>query len=239
MEKNYMFQNYGYVDKPVNFKHVVIDLLRRYGLFIHMRDEPSGIYDLDKFLYETNPMGIPYHKEKIEKLKNRIEDAKNKLKELNVGSDKLYQEYYDDGLKDYNNLIETNEYYKKYRHVANKYIKRVHNIQDFLYNFHLENQEFSNIIKETLNRCIEALMEDYDSNIRYAVINDVRDNTEPYNPMPKEKWIQVETNRCKNEIEWCTKQIEEEKKAIKSCRQKDKLIKAIFVALEPFHKDID
>lgn len=239
MEKNYMFQNYGYVDKPVNFKHVVIDLLRRYGIFIHMRDEPSGIYDLDKFLYEKNPMGIPYHKKNIARLEKRIKEAEDKLCQLSTDGDKLYQEYYDEGLKDYNNLVETNEYYKKYKEEADKYEKRAKDIQNFLNNFKLENQEFSNLIKETLNECIEALMEDYDSNIRYAVINDVRDKTEPYNPMSKEEWIQVETDRCKNEIEWCTKQIEEEKKAIKSCRKKDKLIKEIFTALEPFDKDIE
>ena len=239
MEKNYMFQNYGYVDKPVNFKHLVIDLLRRYGLFIHMRDEPSGIYDLDKFLYETNPMGIPYHEKSITRLEKRIKDAENKLKELNIDSDKLYQEYYDEGLKDYNNLIETNEYYKEYKERADKYLKRVHNIQNFLYNFHIENQEFNNLVKENLNECIEALMEDYDSNIRYAVLNDIRDNPEPYNPMPKKEWIQVEIRRCNDEIEWCTKQIKEEKKAIKNLQEKDKLIKEIFMALEPFDKEIE
>lgn len=238
MEKNYLFQNYGYVDKPVNFKHVVIDLLRRYGIFIHMRDEPSGIYDLDKFLYEKNPMGIPYYKENIARLEKRIKEAEDKLCQLSTDGDKLYQKYYDEGLKDYNKIVETNEYYKEYRERADKYLKRVHNIQDFLYNFHLENQEFSNIIKETLNGCIEALMEYYDSNIKRAIINDVRDNTKPYNPTPKEQWIQEEIKKCHDEIEWCTKQIKQEKKAIKNCEEKDNLIKKIFAALEPFDKEV-
>lgn len=239
MEKNYMFQNYGYVDKPVNFKHVVIDLLRRYGLFIHMRDEPSGIYDLDKFLYEKNPMGIPYHKEKIEKLKNRIEDAKNKLQQLNTDAETLYQEWYNAGLEKYNELIETNKYFTKYKAVANNYKKRISDIQDFINNFKLENQEFDDIIKENLVGCVEALSEDYDFYIKEAVENDVGDNPEPYCPVHMDKWIADQTKDCLNEIEWCTKQIKEEEQAIKNLQEKDKLIKEIFIALEPFDKEIE
>ena len=82
-------------------------------------------------------------------------------------------------------------------------------------------------------------MEDYDSNIKYAVLNDIRDNPEPYNPMSKKEWIQLRIRRCNDEIEWCTKQIKEEKKAIKNLQEKDKLIKEIFAALEPFDKDIE
>ena len=97
MEKNYLFQNYGYVDKPVNFKHVVVDLLRRYGIFIHMRDEPSGIYDLNKFLYETNPMGIPYHQDNIKRAEKAITTHQQRLKDLEENGDQLYQQYYDEG----------------------------------------------------------------------------------------------------------------------------------------------
>lgn len=239
MEKIFLFQNYHYVNEPVNFKHVVIDLLRRYGLFIHMRDEPNCIYDIDKFLYEKNPNGIPYHKEKIEKLKNRIKEAENKLQQLNIDSDSLYQEWYNEGLKTYNNLIETNEYCEKYKTLANNYLKRINNIQDFLKNFKLKNSEFSKLIEDNLDGCIEALLEDYNYYNKEAVKNDVGDDPKPYSPMPKEEWIQEHIKNCNEEIEWCTKQIKKEKQAIKNCREKDKLIKEIFTALEPFDKEIE
>lgn len=237
--KNYLFQNYDYVKNPVNFKHVVIDLLRRYGLFIHMRDEPNCIYDLDKFLYEKNPMGIPYHKENIIKLKKRIKDAENKINQLNTDGDELYQKYYKEGLKDYNDIILSNMYFKEYKEEAGRYEKRVKDIQDFLNNFKLKNQEFNNLIRENLSDCIEALVEDCAFYNREAAGHNVGDTPEPYNPTPKEQWIQEEIKKCHEEIEWCTKQIKEEKKAIKNLQEKDALIKEIFTALEPFDKEIE
>lgn len=239
MEKNFLFQNYDYVKNPVNFKHVVIDLLRRYGLFIHMRDEPNSIYDLDKFLYEKNSMGIPYHKENITRLEKKIKEAEDKLCQLNTDVDKLYQEYYDEGLNDYNDIIKGNKYYKEYKDEANNYLKRVHNIQDFLENFKLENKDYYSLIKDTLDGCIEALLGDYNYYNRLAINNDVGDNPAPYSPMPKEMWIQEQIEECHDEIEWCNKQIKEEEQAIKNCEEKDKLIKEIFMALEPFDKEIE
>lgn len=237
--KNYLFQNYDYVKNPVNFKHVVIDLLRRYGLLIHMRDEPNCIYDLDKFLFEKNPVGIPYHKEKIIELKKRIKDAENKINQLNTGGDELYQKYYEEGLKDYNDIILPNIYFKEYKEEADRYEKRVKDIQDFLNNFKLKNQEFNNLIRENLSDCIEALVEDCAFYNREAAEHNVGDTPEPYNPTPKEQWIQEEIKKCHEEIEWCTKQIKEEKKAIKNLQEKDALIKEIFTALEPFDKEIE
>ena len=237
--KNYLFQNYDYVKNPVNFKHVVIDLLRRYGLFIHMRDEPNCIYDLDRFLYEKNPMGIPYHKENIIELKKRIKDAENKINQLNTDGDELYQKYCEEGLKDYNDIILPNIYFKEYKEEAGRYEKRVKDIQDFLNNFKLKNQEFNNLIRENLSDCIEALVEDCAFYNREAAEHNVGDTPEPYNPTPKEQWIQEEIKKCHEEIEWCTKQIKEEKKAIKNLQEKDALIKEIFTALEPFDKEIE
>ena len=237
--KNYLFQNYDYVKNPVNFKHVVIDLLRRYGLFIHMRDEPNYIYDLDKFLYEKNPMGIPYHKENIVRLKKRIKDAEDKINQLNTDGDELYQKYYEEGLKDYSDIILSNVYFKKYKEEADRYEKRVKDVQDFLNNFKLKNQEFNNLIRENLSDCIEALVEDCVYYNKEAARHNVGDTPEPYNPTSKEQWIQEEIKKCHEEIEWCIKQIKEEKKAIKNLREKDALIKEIFTALEPFDKEIE
>lgn len=236
--KNYLFQNYDYVKNPVNFKHVVIDLLRGYGLCIHMRDEPNCIYDLDKFLYEKNPMGIPYHKENIARLEKRIKEAEDKLCQLSIDGDKLYREYYEEGLKDYNDLILSNRYFKEYKEKADRYEKRVEDIQYFLNNFKLENQEFNKLIRESLSDCIEALAEDCAYYNKEAARCDVGDTPEPYNPTPKEQWIQEEIKKCHDEIEWCTKQIKEEKKAIKNCEEKDNLIKKVFAALEPFDKEV-
>lgn len=238
MGRNYLFQDYDYVKNPVNFKHVVIDLLRGYRLFIHMRNEPRGIYDLDRFLYEKNPMGIPYHKENIARLKKRIKKAEDKLRQLSTDGDKLYQDYCEESFKEYN-LFLSYRCSEEYKEEADKYGKRVEDIQYFLNNFKLENQEFNKLIRENLSDCIEALTEECAYYNKEAVRCEVVDAPEPYNLTPKEQWAQEEVERCHDEIEWCTKRIKEEEQAIKSCEEKDNLIKEIFTALEPFNKEVE
>ena len=73
MKENYFLQNMGYYDKPLNIKHVVLELLRNTALFIHMRDERrEKMYDKQNVSMKTNAMMIPYHKQKIEQAKNKI-----------------------------------------------------------------------------------------------------------------------------------------------------------------------
>ena len=171
MEKSYLFQNYGYVGGSVNMKHAVIDLLRRYGIFIHMRDEPSGIYDIDKFLYAKNPMGIPYHQEYLNSCKKHIQECQDMIDKLESeeASDKLYNEYCKECERYYNEVILTNREYHKWMDRAEKSQNRIETIKNFINSFEIENQnELTTLIKNDLQKCINALSDDYKSYMKSA-----------------------------------------------------------------------
>lgn len=243
MEKNYLFQNYGYVDGPVNMKHVAIDILRRYGICIHMRDEPNGIYDLDKFLYENNSMGIPYHEDNIKECKRKIKENEELLKLLDSSNwvDAAYTTYYDDGLKKFNEMVDTNSFCLFYKQRAEKYKNRQNLITEFVNNFNIEGEEeLTQAIKNGLNGCIEALEEDYKYYIQQSEENDVSKKPDlTYSPMSKEEWVDNKRKKAKDIINFCKKQIKDERKTIKMLREKDKTLRAIFKALEPFNKEVE
>lgn len=243
MNKNYLFQNYNYVDYPVNMKHVILDLLRRYNICIHMRDMPNCIYDLDKFLSENNSMGIPYHKDNIIDCKKKIKENEERLVLLDSPEwvNKMYKSYYDDGLKEFNNLMKTNNINQEYRQKAEKYKNRQELIQNFITNFNIDGEEeMTQVIKQGLDGCVEALQEDYNYYNNCAIENDV--TLKPnltYSPMGKDEWTKKEKEKAIHAIDFCKNQIKEEEKIIEELREKDTVIKKIFKALEPFDKEIE
>lgn len=244
MSKNYLFQNYGYVENPVNMKHVVIDLLRGHGIFIHMRDEPSGIYDENKFLYEKNEMGIPYHEDNIKTFKYRIKKAEDILLKLkSEEADSLYEEYLKDYKRHYDESVSTNRAYNRLKDRASKVQDRINIIKNFNEKFsanNILNQDLTNLIKKDLSDCIEALEEDYDGFIRRAVEADVTGTEEEnFNPMGKEEWVSNQINRYKEELTLLRKRIKDEKEAIKNLRAKDEIIKALFKELDAFDEEND
>ena len=235
MSDNYYFQNRSLIGGPINMKKVVLDILRNYGIFIHMRDEPRDKYDIKDFLHETNPMGIPYHLENIERAKNKIKECKDYLKKIESDSDALYQKYYDDGLTEYTKLIESNKYYHYYQQRATDFNNTIKVVENFLNDFNIDGQSnLTNIVKENLTDCLEALKRDEQNAIDAAEQNDVNKHTISYTPVNKKEWLQVEIIKCKNAIELNEKRIKEEEEIIKRLKEKDKVIKTIFAALEPY-----
>ena len=90
--------------------------------------------------------------------------------------------------------------------------------------------------KEVLNNisdCIEAVEEDYQDSLQKAEENDIV-NPEPYQPLSKEEWLEKERKESNHKIKFYKERIEEEKKIIEGLKEKDKIIKAIFAALEPY-----
>lgn len=235
MSDNYYFQNRGLVGVPINMKKVVLDILRNYGIFIHMRDEPRDKYDLKDFLYETNPMGIPYHLDIIERAKNKIKECEKHLEEFKSNGDALYQKYYDDGWADYKQLMESNKYYHQYCEAAANFHDTINIIESFITTFVIESQpNLTNIVKENLTDCITTLKKDEQHAIDAANDNNVNQHSSPYAPLKKEAWLQSKITECKDVIKWNKERIKEEKKAIKNLQEKDKIIRAIFTALEPY-----
>lgn len=243
MEKNYLFQNYGYVDGPVNMKHVALDILRRYGICIHMRDMPNCIYDLDKFLYEKSPMGIPYHNENIAECNRKIKINKEKLKLLDSYDwvDIAYTTYYEQGLKKFNELVNTNSACEEYKQKAERYKNRQNLIANFIHDFNVEGEkEITQLIKQGLSGCIEALEEDYNYYIQQSEENDVSKKSDlTYSPMSKEEWIKSEKKKATDTINFCKKRIEDARKSIKILQERDATLKAVFKALEHFDKDVE
>lgn len=242
MSKNYLFQNYNYVEHPVNMKHVVIDILRSYNICIHMRDEPHGVYDMERFLYKNHSMGIPYHEHNIENCKRKIQANKERLVLLNSDSwvDKAYRSYYDEGLKEFNTLLSTNGICAKYKEKAERCKSRQKLISDFIANFRVDKQkELIQTIKRKLSGCIEALEEDYNRYTKESIKNDVTLKHDfAYSPMSKAEWVEAEKKKAEDTVNFCKKQIKEEEGYIEALKEKDKTIRAIFEALEPFDKEV-
>ena len=236
MSKSYYLHNMGYIsgEKPLNLKHVVIDILRRYGIFIHMRDEKSGLYDLRDFLYETNPMGIPYHQDNIKRAEKAITTHQQRLKDLEENGDQLYQHYYDEGKAEYETVVASNKYYHEYKDEANRLRDIIGKLQNFNSTFCIEGQP--NLTKEVINNisdCIEAVEEEYQENQQKAAENNIIE-PELYNPPSKEEWLEKEKEESNHKIKFYRERIQEEEKTIKNLQERDKIIRAIFIALEPY-----
>lgn len=236
MSKSYYLHNMGYIsgEKPLNLKHVVIDILRRYGIFIHMRDEKSGLYDLKDFLYETNPMGIPYHQDNIKRAEKGIAAHQQRLKDLEENGDQLYQQYYDEGRVKYEAVVASNKYYHEYKNEANRLRDIIGKLQNFNSTFCIEGQP--GLTKEVINNisdCIEAVEEEYQESQQKAAENNIIE-PDPYSPLSKERWLEKEKEESNHKIKFYRERIQEEEKTIKNLQEKDKIIRAIFTALEPY-----
>lgn len=88
---NYLLHNLGY-DEPINFRYIVLDTLKRYGICQHVRDYSTnqlGLTDVNKWLESTN-----YYENKIKRSKEMLKEYKATLKQIEAGDESYIQAEY-------------------------------------------------------------------------------------------------------------------------------------------------
>ena len=106
---NYLLHNLGY-DKPINFRYIVLDTLKRYGICQHIRDYSTGqlgLTDVNKWLEYTG-----YYEDKINRSKEQLKEYKATLKQIADGDESYVQ-------KEYERLLSNAKSYRSSQHSWN------------------------------------------------------------------------------------------------------------------------
>ena len=244
MEANYYFQNRDLIDNPVNMKHVIIDFLRGYGIFAHVRDLPSNLYNVEDFLYEKLEFGITYQEDIIRRAEKDIEEEEKHIQYLDDFPDDAYNLYYNEGKEAFLKLLEEKEPLMKAQSKLSKLRSRMDllgstkdkiNTEDFPSTLAIS-------VKAFLSDCQGAIYED----IKEAedIINGQqtfleKTSPEDFHPVSKDEYIRLEKTRSKDRIEFLSRRISEAKETIKRFKEKDKAIKKLFEFLDTIDSKVE
>ena len=244
MEANYYFQNRDLIDNPVNMKHVIIDFLRGYGIFAHVRDLPSNLYNVEDFLYEKLEFGITYQEDIIRRAEKDIEEEEKHIQYLDDFPDDAYNLYYNEEKENFLKAIKDKEPLMQ----AQGRLSRLRSRMDLLESTKdkISTEDFPSTlamsVKAFLSGCQGAIYED----IKEAedTINSQRTflektNPEDYHPISKDKYISLEKTRSKERIEFLSRRISEAKETIKRFKEKDKAIKKLFEFLDTIDSKVE
>lgn len=240
--RNYYLENYGYVENPLNIKKLALDLIKGYGMFSHMRDElRDKFYNLENVLYENNPYGIPYHEAAIKNGRKKIAELTKYLKELEDNPHQLYQKYYDDGYENYRKELEgRSPAIKTLEENLGKYRRRADALLSFLKNFELKGSIGKEIVDKSrdIYLSVKEQIAELEVDISKCDKSFSESKLEDYNPMKEEDWVQKEIKDTKYKIGFHKERISEEEDVIKRLQERDKEIRSIYEALEPFNEEI-
>ena len=244
MEANYYFQNRDLIDNPVNMKHVIIDFLRGYGIFAHMRDLPSNLYNVEDFLYEKLQFGITYQEDIIRRAEKDLEEEEKHIQYLNDFPDDAYNLYYNEEKEHFLKIIKDKEPLMQ----AQSRLSRLRSRMNLLESTKdkISTEDFPGMlaksVKEFLSSCQDGIYED----IKEAkdIINSQQtflEKTSPddYHPISKDKYISLEKTRIKERIEFLSRRISEAKETIKRFKEKDKAIKKLFEFLDTIDSEVE
>lgn len=244
MEANYYFQNRDLIDNPVNMKHVIIDFLRGYGIFVHVRDLPSNLYNVEDFLYEKLEFGITYQEDIIRRAEKDIEEEEKHIQYLDDFPDDAYNLYYNEGKEAFLKLLEEKEPLMKAQSKLSKLRSRMNLLESTKDKINTEDfpGTLAKSVKEFLSACQDGIYED----IKEAkdIINSQRtflEKTSPedFHPTSKDEYISLEKTRSKDRIEFLSMRISEAKETIKRFKEKDKVIKKLFEFLDTIDSEVE
>ena len=241
---NYTVQNYGYVDNPLNIKKLVLDDLRRYGVFIHLRDSGKVGYNLESYLHNNSPYGINYYRNEIQRMAKTISQHEDELRKLKSDGKILYQEFVDNADKEFRRKqeeIQTGKDVPYYNTKITKLKNRAFQLRKFVESYKGPKELQAEIISD-IKEMIEALeneASEYEEEAKKEI--ESRDklmhSSLPEVP-PYEEWLKDETDDIKYRIEFCKDRIKESKQKIEQLRKNDELIEELFYSLAPYDEDL-
>lgn len=229
---NYLLHNLGY-DKPINFRYIVLDTLKRYGICQHMRDYSTdhyGLTDVSKWLESTD-----YYEDKIKRSKEQLKEYKTTLKQIDGGDESYIQ-------KEYERLLSNAKSYRCSQHSWN--IDEANTIDEcakeyfkYLSQFNLPvggqlGKNLNNSLWEIYNTAIhdrdEHLEEDKKS---------VEQMHQAKDPIYEDVKVEV-MDRLKSSVKWQEDEIKSAKECIKRIKENNEIIKNIFHELDLVEKRV-
>lgn len=235
----------GYYDNPLNIKHAVLELLKNTSLFIHMRDERrEKMYDKQNVSMKTNVMMIPYHKQNIERAKNRIKKLREHEECIIKDTQGAYDFYYKKGLEEYKDKLNTKKDIEKLQAC----ICSLRNKRDALNQFQLNGLQ--NIEREDIRELLIEKTEEWICQLTHDItlkenelynLSQLKENlsVEDYHPLEIAEWCREELNDIHNQIDFLKKRIKEDEECIDRLLEKDKVIDNIYDVLDKVDIDIE
>ena len=229
---NYLLHNLGY-DKPINFRYIVLDTLKRYGICQHVRDYSTGqlgLTDVNKWLESTE-----YYENKIKRSKEMLKEYKATLKQIEAGDESYIQAEYEKLLSNAKSLRSSEHSY----HIdyANKISKCAEEYYKYLSQFHLPVYgELGKNLRSSLCEIYNTAILDRDE----CLENDkksVEQMHQAKDPIYEDVKVEV-IDRLKGYIEWQEREIKGAKECIKRIKENNEIIKDIFHELDLVEKRV-
>lgn len=242
MSLNYFIQNTGRDEKPMNIKEVVLDTLRGYNIFVHLRDEGCIGYDMEKYLLNEDAGNI----EEIKTLERKIENKKKKLEELKANPEAWYDAYVKEKTEDFleaKREVEEIGGRSEYRERVSGLERRIKALQEFLEGFKLEaDRELESTIKQDVLNMVKALTRDLYEYTRRAeeeekVMQEIREKEECLESC--EQWVTGKVKKLEEEVKAYQELLEDTREVVAEGKEKDEKITRLFEALEPFDKEVE
>ena len=223
---NYLLHNLGY-DKPINFRYIVLDTLKRYGICQHLRDysaDQLSLTNVDKWLQSTD-----YYKNKINGSKERLKEYKATLKQIEGGDESYVQ-------KEYERLLSNAKSYRSSKHSwnideANRIDERAKEYHKYLLKFNLPvSGELGKNLNNSLWEIYNTAILDRDEHLE-ADKKSIEKMHQAKDPIYEDVRAEV-IDRLKGYIKWQEDEIKSSKECIKRIEKNNKVIKDIFDQLD-------
>lgn len=229
---NYLLHNLGY-DKPIDFRYIVLDTLKRYGICQHIRDYSTSqlsLTDVNKWLESTD-----YYEDKIKRSKENLKEYKAQLKQIENGDETYIQAEYEKLLSNAKTLRSSEHSY--YIDQANKISKCAEEYYKYLSQWKMPcggelGKNLTNALWDIYHTAIydrdECLEDDKKS------IESMHQTKDPIYEDVRAEVI----DRLKGYIRWQEDEIKSAKECIKRIEKNNEIIKDIFYELDLVDKRV-
>ena len=213
---NYLVQNMGYVDKPLNIKHLVLDQLKNYGIFAHLREERNLGYDVEKYLHTEE---ITYRENQIKQGKEFIKKAKGIIEDFHKNGREAYDKYIESfnkplDIAEASHWLKDEEKLRKRASQLNNFLSSISNNSILAkYKVKTDIKDMLDALTDEANRCHEY----------YKYAKEFEERLTFFSPKPLtfEEWMKKEEDNLKKDIEIREKCISETRKELKEYKKRD------------------